>query len=317
MNISELKKDEEIIAFFLVKEQNIKEATNGKYLDLLLVDKTGEITAKLWRCDQAKIQTIVRGTLVKVKAKVEEYRGALQLNIVQIREAIPEDNIDKAFFIKTAPLSSEVMYEMLMDTINSFTFESIRTIVSKRVTEIKEKLLYYPAAKSIHHSFIGGLLYHTTTMVQIGEKLLPIYPFLDRNILLAGIILHDLDKTEEMVADEFGVEDYTLKGNLLGHLVTGATHIDRIGKEAGIDEEIIIVLEHLVLSHHNKAEFGSPRSPVIPEAELLHLIDNIDAKMNQYEYIYSYLKPGTFSDRIYALDNKYVYKPKWRENNGI
>ena len=312
MNIRELKKGGEIIAFFLVKEQNIKNATNGKYLDLLLVDKTGEIIAKLWRYDSMKVQSILRGALVKVKAKVEEYKGVLQLNITQIREAIPEDNIDKAFFIKTAPLSGEIMYKMLVDTINSFTFEPIKTIVSKRVTEIKEKLLYYPAAKSIHHSFIGGLLYHTITMVQIGEKLLPIYPFLDRNILLAGIILHDLDKTEEMVADEFGIEDYTLKGNLLGHLVTGVTHIDRIGKEAGIDEEIIIVLEHLVLSHHNKTEFGSPKPPALPEAELLYLIDNIDAKMNQYEHIYSYLEPGSFSDRIHALDNKHIYKPKLR-----
>lgn len=312
MNISEIKKGQEIIAFFLVKEQNIKEAINGKYLDLLLVDNTGEITAKLWRCDLFKVQSIVRGTLVKIKANVEEYRGVLQLNIIQIREVGPEDNIDKAFFIRTAPLSGDIMYEMLIDIIKSFTSEPIKIIVSKRVAEIKEKLLYYPAAKSIHHSFIGGLLYHTITMVQIGEKLLPIYPFLDRNILLSGIILHDLDKTEEMVADEFGVKDYTLKGNLLGHLVTGVTQINRIGKEAGIDEEIIILLEHLVLSHHNKSEFGSPKPPALPEAELLHLIDDIDAKMNQFEYIYNHLEPGAFSDRIYTLDNRYIYKPKWR-----
>ena len=317
MGISELEKGEDIIEFFLVKDQNIKEAANGKYLDLLLVDKTGEISAKQWRCDPLKVQSIVRGALVKVKAKVEEYRGALQLNIVQIREALPEDNVDKAYFIKTAPLSGDVMYETLMETIKSLTFEPIKIIVEKRVAEIKEKLVFYPAAKSIHHSFIGGLLYHTIAMVEIGEKLLPIYPFLDRNILLAGIILHDLDKTEEMIADEFGVEDYTLKGNLLGHLVSGVTHIDRIGKASGIDEEVIIILEHLVLSHHNKAEYGSPKPPALPEAELLHLIDNIDAKMNQYEQIYNHLEPGEFSDRIYALDNRHIYKPKWRDNNGI
>lgn len=317
MSINELQKGEEIIDFFLVKEQAIKEAANGKYLDLLLVDKTGEITAKMWRCDPDKVALIVRGTLVKVKGKVEEYRGALQLNIVQIRATLPEDGVDKGTFIKTAPLSGEVMYDTLMETIDSLTFDPIKTIVKQRVMEIKEELLYFPAAKSVHHSFIGGLLYHTLTMVTIGEKLLPIYPFLDRNILLAGIILHDLDKTEEMVADEFGVEDYTLKGNLLGHLVSGVTHIDRIGRAAGVDEEVIIILEHLVLSHHNKAEYGSPKPPALPEAELLHFIDNIDAKMNQYEQIYKKLEPGEFSERIFTLDNRFIYKPKWRQNNGI
>ena len=311
MFIRDLKKGNKINNFFLVKEKNIKEAINGKYLDLILKDKTGEISAKIWKCDIEQYKYIKRGIVLKIKGSVEEYRNILQINIIDI---VSNENLNtiknKNDFIPCSFYLPKEMYEKILKIVNDFNNYSFKKIVTRRLMETKEKLIYYPAAKTIHHNFHGGLLTHIINMLNIAEKLIIIFPFLNKELLFSGIILHDLSKTEEMDADEIGVIDYSIQGKLIGHISLELINIARIGKEENIDKEIIIILEHLILSHHNFPEHGSPKQPSLPEAEMLYLIDNMDSKMNQYEKIYKELNEGEFFKKIFFLDNKNIYKPK-------
>ncbi len=173
--------------------------------------------------------------------------------------------------------------------------------------------MHFPAAKRHHHALKGGLLYHTLSMLKIGMVLAPLYPFINADLLYAGIILHDLGKVDEMISDPNGiVSDYTTEGKLLGHIVTGIADLKLKGEELGTDPEILLLLEHMLLSHHYEAEYGSPKRPMFAEAELLHHIDVIDARMNTMERIQNTLEPGTFSDNQWSLDGIQVYRTTFK-----
>ena len=179
-------------------------------------------------------------------------------------------------------------------TIDAFANEDIKKL-TKAIFEDKTKVLsYFPAAKSNHHALKGGLLYHTYSMLQIGKSLTPLYPFLNADLLYSGIILHD----------------YTEEGKLLGHIVTEIVEIDQYGQKLGVSEEVLLLLKHMILSHHYEAEYGSPKKPMFPEAELLHHIDIIDARMNTMEKVQNSLEPGAFSEKIWGLDGIQLYRSK-------
>ena len=191
-------------------------------------------------------------------------------------------------FVQSAPHNSQWMYNEVLKYLEKIDNTDINIIAETILEAKKEKLMYYPAAKSNHHAIRGGLLYHTLTMLKLGEKLLEVYPQLNKDLLFGGIILHDIAKVEEMDANELGiVSDYNLEGKLLGHIIQGIKEINKVGEEVGAQPEIILLLEHMVLSHHYEPEFGSPKKPLIPEAELLHFLDLIDARM--YDMIQHYL----------------------------
>lgn len=301
-----------IEGFYLIKSVDCKttNSNNKKYLDFTLGDKTGEINAKLWECNETDFKSYSSNTIAKVRGTVLAWQNGLQLKIEKIRIADAEDKLDASEFVPTAPYSSEDMYGTLMSYVNAIKNEDIKGIVNEVLGVYQDKIMHFPAAKKNHHSIRGGLLYHVTTMLRAGEKLCEIYTDLNRDLLYAGVILHDLAKMEEMDASELGiVSDYTVEGTMLGHIVQGIKNVEIAAKKIGADKETTMLLQHMILSHHYEPEYGSPVKPMIPEAEVLHYLDIIDARLFDMRRATKDIKGGEFSDRVWSLESRRIYKP--------
>lgn len=316
MKIKDLKADQPFNGFLYIKEAAVRTSKNGgQFIKLVFSDKDfNAVTGFLWNAAPEDIEAYQQGTLVGVKGKGKSFNDALQLDIQRIRLANAGDSVRVEDFIEHAPEDSESMKAELFARIAAFENPDIKNIVSAVLDEQKDKLDYFPAAKSMHHAMYGGLLYHTLSMLRLAEAMARLYPFINTDLLYAGVILHDLGKMDEMDALESGaVTDYTKSGKLLGHITTGISRIDRIAREIGADPEAALLLEHMVLSHHYEPEYGSPVRPMFPEAELLHHIDVIDARMNMMSKIENALEPGNFSDKQYMLDGVRLYKPDFKD----
>ena len=302
-NVCELVKDQRFEGFLLVRSADQRTGGNGaKYLDLNLADRTGEVNAKVW---DGNAQLPAPGTVVKVRGGTLEYNGRLQLRVERIRPMTAADDVDVSLLTPCAPESAEEMLAQIHAVIDGFRSEPIARITREMLRRFDEKLQYYPAAQRIHHAERSGLLHHTTGMLRTAKVILDVYPWLNSDLLYAGVILHDLCKTEEMDSDQMGVvRDYSREGLLLGHLVLGVTRIQEAANDLGITGEPVLLLQHMILSHHGEAEFGSPRKPMFPEAEVLHWVDLLDARMNEMQTAVSKLKPGVFSEKIWSLDRR-------------
>lgn len=294
--------------FLLIKDVQKGTASNGKpFLTLYLVDTTGEIDAKLWDVSKEDEEFFLPEKVVKVTGDVIDFRGKSQLRLKAIRLAQTSDNVRISDFLQKAPMTQEELQEKINDAIFSMTNPNIQRIVRAVVTKHQEKLYIYPAASKFHHAFVSGLAYHIVSMLEIGKSLCDIYPELNRDLLYAGIILHDIGKVEELSGAVSTT--YTVEGTLLGHIQMMVTEIADIAEELQIDSEEVLVLQHLVLSHHGKPEWGSAKMPLIREAEILHLIDMIDAKMNMLNKALETTEPGEFTERLFPMDNRAFYKP--------
>jgi len=308
--IKEFKTGDFIENFFLIKEASIKTSSNNKsYLDITLADSSGEINSKLWDCTSEDEALYTENKLVKIRGNITEWQGKPQLKILKIRLATEEDNLNIDDFTMCAPEEPELMYNEVLRYIKRINNNDIRNITMYIINESKDKLLYYPAAKTNHHSMKSGLLYHIVTMLRAADVLSDIYTHLNKNLLFAGVILHDIAKLDEMVANQLGiVTDYSKEGQLLGHIIQGIKKVNQVGERLGADKEVIILLEHMILSHHYEPEFGSPKRPMIPEAELLHYLDIIDSRMFDMSKALEGIECNSFSDRIWVLHNRQIYK---------
>ena len=184
----------------------------------------------------------------------------------------------------------------------------MQRIVRKMLAKYKTEFLTYPAAMTNHHDFVSGLAYHVHYMLRTAEALCDIYPSLNRSLLYSGIILHDIGKVKEL-SGPIGTT-YTTEGNLIGHIVIAVEEISMIAAELEIEGEEVLLLKHLILSHHGKLEYGSPKVPMLKEAEILHFIDNIDARMMMMDKHLDNTDKGKFTDRIFPLENRNLYKPE-------
>ena len=313
--VSNLKTDEEITTYLMVKAIALKVGSNRKtYLDLVLGDSSGEINGKKWDIADEEIpglERIKEGNIIKVRALVTEWNGMKQLRISRIRLTGAEDELEISDFVKAAPEKPEDMYEYIYSIAESLTDHQLSDLCKKMLTDHKEKLMYYPAASKNHHAEMAGLLWHIKRMLMLGDKACQVYTTLDRDLLLTGVILHDTEKMTEILSNELGISSgYSFEGKMLGHLVLGVRELDRVCEEMGIDTEKKVMLEHMIISHHYEPEFGSPKKPLFPEAEMLHYLDMIDAKMFDMEEAVSKTEPGEFSDRVWTLDNRTIYRRK-------
>ncbi|MBP1926085.1 3'-5' exoribonuclease [Sedimentibacter acidaminivorans] len=308
--IIELKAGEKIDAFYLIKSFDVKKTTAGKqYIDINLVDKSGEINAKIWEYSKETDNLVSESSIVKVRGEVLEWNGTKQLKINKIRAKLPTETLKISELIPSAPVESSEMLQTIKMYVEKIEDVQIKLLVNNILDKYNTKLLYYPAAKKNHHSYMGGLLYHSMRMLQSGEKLGQIYKFLNMDYIFAGVILHDVCKILEMDSDEYGVvSDYTMEGKLLGHIIQGIKEIEIEGEKISIDREKSVILQHMVLSHHYEPEFGSPKKPMTPEAEILHFLDVIDARMFDFEHALQGVEPGSFTDKIWLLDNRNLYK---------
>jgi len=308
----------EVIDFFMVKSIGLKLGSNRKqYLDVTLGDKTGEISGKKWDVADDELpglQTIVEGDIVKIRAQVTEWNGTRQLRVMRIRKVGAEDILELRDFIKAAPEDPKDMFNYIMGVAEAMSDPDLKALCILSLNQGKTKLMYYPAAQRNHHAEMAGLLYHVKRMLMTAQKICQVYDNLDPDLLYAGVILHDMEKLNEINANEYGISDgYSFEGNLLGHIVSGIKVLDRQMEELKFPYEKAIMVEHMILSHHYEPEFGSPRKPLFPEAEILHYLDMIDARMYDMQEALDAAAPGQFTDRVWTLDNRRLYKKEEKD----
>jgi Predicted HD-superfamily hydrolase len=313
--IGQLRTDDEIQDFFMVKTIAIKIGSNKKqYLDLVVCDKTGEMTAKKWDVADAELPAlneIGEGDIVKLKANVTEWNSMRQLRVLKLRKSVTEDHAELMDFIKAAPEKAEEMYQFIHGKAEAMEDVELRGLCVRILDDHKDKLMYYPAAAKNHHAELAGLLYHMKRMLMTAERICEVYGNLNKDLVTSGVIIHDIEKLNEIEADTMGIASgYSFEGQLLGHLVQGIKSIDRLAEELGMGKEKTIMLEHMILSHHYEPDFGSPKKPLFPEAEILHYLDMIDARMYDMQEALDATSPGEFSDRVWTLDNRKLYKPQ-------
>lgn len=294
--------------FLLIKEVRSGTASNGKpFLTLFFVDESGEIDAKLWDASKEDETTFVAGKVVKLSGDIIEYRGTLQLRLKSIRLAQVTDGVRVSDFLERSPINKETLQEELTAAIFEMENPNIQRIVRAFIKKYQEDFFNYPAASKNHHAFVSGLAYHVVSMLKIAKSLCEIYPELNKDLLYAGIILHDIGKIHELS----GVVSttYTTEGTLIGHISIMHTEIKEVADELKIDGEEVMLLQHIILSHHGKGEWGSPKPPLVREAEIIHIIDLIDMKMNVLNRALDKTTPGEFTERLFPMENRSFYKP--------
>lgn len=309
IKISDLKAGESINGIYLLRNAELKLSSNKKnYLDIVFTDYTGNVPAKWWDANEADYTALIPNKLYYVNARVDMWKESLQLTLNKIKIADDEDQKLIANFVPAAPILPEKMIEEIYLYAAKIKKTEIRSVVMTMLDQKEDKLIYYPAAKSLHHAVRSGLLYHIVRMLRCGEALCGVYEGVDTDLVFAGIIIHDLAKIGELSSNELGIAEYSKQGQFLGHIIMGVEELDRAGKIVGASEETMLLLKHMIVSHHNEAEFGSPKKPLFLEAELLHHIDMIDARVYDFQNATKDIEPGQFSEPVWSLDKRCVYK---------
>ena len=295
--------------YCLIKSLDKKLNVKGvPYLDMVLCDKTGEINAKIWDYKKEIHGEYCVGDLVKIRGNISQYNGADQLRIDKIRHVTEGDGVNMSDFVPSAEYSGEMMLAQIYKIIDSMADEEIKKLTYSLIKESEEKMLFWPAAFKLHHAMRGGLLYHTLSIIKLAKSVCEIYPSVDRDLLFCGIILHDICKIDEFELSSAGmVTKYSVKGELLGHLVMGAMKVSQKARELGISEEKATLVEHMIISHHGDPEFGAAVRPMFLEAEILSRLDTLDAVIFEIEEASGSVASGEFSPRQRALDNRKLY----------
>ena len=305
-NVEKLNPGDSVENFFLIHRATQGVTAQGKdYMTLYLQAKRGDIEAKLWTVTKDDIKPEI---IVWVKGDVINYRGRKQMKVNQFRLATAEDGVKTQDFVDGAPLSPNEIQDELSHFILEIENAHLQRITRHLLKKYQDKFFTYPAASSHHHNFAGGLSYHVLTMLKIAKSLCDIYPLLNRSLLYSAIILHDIGKVRELSGPV--ATTYTVEGNLLGHISIASDEVAETAKELGIDSEEVMLLRHMILAHHGKMEFGSPKLPHLKEAEILFFIDNIDAKMNMFDKAFKKTEKGQFTERIFGMDNRQFYNPE-------
>ena len=308
-HIANMSSGDEIEGYYLLEDAVQRLSSNGKaYLSAVICDASGKMPLKKWDY-QGELGQLQDGRIVKIRGEVSEFKGSNQITVSRIRMAQESDkvNYNISDLVPTAPIDSVKELEYVQALVSTIEDPDYKKIAEAMLDRHLSAFGVIPAAKSIHHSFISGLLMHTGNMLRIADFLSTnIYPdAVDRSLLLTGTLLHDFAKDREFAFSELGiVTDMTVKGRLLGHLVMGAEEVAALCRELDIPEEKSVLLQHMILSHHGQPEFGAAVVPCIAESELLSYIDMLDSRMEIYAEAFEQLPTGTFSDRIYALDKR-------------
>ncbi|AVN62287.1 CMP-binding protein [Mesoplasma coleopterae] len=306
-----------------VEKVIVSTATNGSsYLILNLSDKTGRVEARKWTVTDEDKQLLQPNAFVLFKnAAVNEFRGVLQLKVSEY-SILSEDDLNhfglegKDFFIE-APINIEKNYAELMTILEGLTNQTYRELTIGLIKKYEKEFLTYPAAMSIHHNVKGGLFWHSFTLVKNALALKPSYAYasIDWELLICGAILHDIGKVIEII-DPTGT-DYSLQGKVIGHISIGNTELNKIAEELKIykDEqgninESLTLLQHMIIASHGKKEYGSPTEPVIIEAIMLSMFDDLDAKVFKINDELNKVEHKTWTPRIISVDGKMFYKHK-------
>ncbi len=278
--VSELDASKPVTGSFLVQSKEVREKKTGEpYLSLLLSDKTGKIDAKMWDNVAEVMDQFDRDDFVKVKAVYQLHMNRPQLTIHKIR-IMAEEEVDFSDFFPSTARNVEEMWTELRAIVAGVGNPHLRALLDSMLDdeEIARRYRMAPAAKSIHHAFLGGLLEHVLSLCGLCRMTAAHYPHIDADLMITGAVLHDIGKIYELTYDRgFG---YSSEGQLLGHIMLAFRMVgDKVAKLPDFPPSLRTLVEHLVLSHHGKLEFGSPKLPQFPEALLLHYLDDMDSKM--------------------------------------
>lgn len=281
--VKDLKPGNTVVQFFQVRSKDVRKTRAGQeYLDLTLGDATGKIPAKMWSDAIRKWgQEFNPGDFVKVEARVDTFRDQVQLVLEKIRRADSAEVPDLGALVKTSPFDTDQLFDELMNMAGGLNPPELGRLVQDVLQRNKEAVKTYPAAFMVHHAYQGGLIEHMVTVTRKVEALVDLDKSINRNIALAGAILHDIGKLKELGGSG---QARTLEGRLVGHLVIGIDMIRETARNQGILESPWLRdLEHIVLSHHGEIQFGSPVRPLTREALLVHFVDNLDSKLKIME----------------------------------
>ncbi len=281
--IADIEPGSRVEGRFLVARKELRQGGRaGLFLDLTLCDPTGRLVARVWDNAAAVADGFEAGDVVAVVGKAETYRNELQLRVEEVHP-LPPGEAEASQYLPRTKKDVDALERRLAEVVKSLANPHLRELLIGmfREPDLRERFRTAPAAKALHHAYIGGLLEHTVEVVEICARVAELFPELDRDLLLVGAILHDVGKLEELSWQ--GAFDYTDDGRLLGHLVLGERMV-RARAEAieGFPEELKLLLSHLILSHHGVAEFGSPKPPTTAEAIALHHAEDLDAKVNMF-----------------------------------
>ena len=311
--INNLNCGEELADCYIIQDVRVGTTKNdSKYLSVNLKDNSGTIPAIMWNfCDL--ISEKDEGKTVYVEGTVNCYKDSLQINLAHIQLINPGDldifGVNVSDLVPVAPIDVDNTILYLDWIIQSMTDEDYKAICREMLNRYNNEIKVIPAAKSVHHSFRSGLLMHTANMLRLADYVSNIYvEAINRDLFLSGVFLHDFGKIKEFTVSELGlVTDYSTAGQLMGHSTICSEEIDEVGKLLSIPEEKVLLLKHLVLSHHGQPDFGAAVKPMCIEAELLSCIDMIDSRVEIYAEATAPLSAGEFTPKIYALDKR-VFK---------
>jgi len=278
--VTDLNSEQSITTFFLVHEKEIRNTREGKpYLRLELGDRSGTIEARMWDQFDIAAKDISRDDFVKVNARVEIYRNKPQLSLQQLRLAKPEE-VDLADFLPQTKENVEKLYAQLLEYAGSIANPWLKKLVTGVISDpaIAAKYKRAPAAKVMHHAYLGGLLEHVIGLCGLAKQIAAHYPELDVDLLLTAAMLHDVGKLEELCFER--AIGYTVEGQLLGHIVMELETVSKaMDAIEGFPANLKTVVQHMLISHHGQYEFGSPKLPMIREAMAFHYMDDLDSKL--------------------------------------
>lgn len=310
MKINKMRKDELFEGFYLIKSAEVRQTRAGKdYLAFTFQDDSGEIDGKLWDAQPHNVKEFTAGRVVHMAGRREVYNNTPQVNQITLRLLRTGEPNNPEDFKEKPPVDVNDTRDYLNKKIFEIENATWQRIVRALYKKYDQAFYSFPAAKTNHHAFYSGLSFHTATMVRLADKIGDIYPQLNKSLLFAGIMLHDLGKVIELTGPDH--TSYTVRGNLIGHISLIDEEITKVLMELNIDDakEEVIVLRHVILSHHGLLEYGSPVRPMIMEAEIIHMIDNIDAEMMMMLTALDKVGKGEMTNRLFAMDNRAFYKP--------
>ena len=308
--------------FLVLGKQTATTKTNKPYLNLILGDNTGQLEARVWDPTDPRIaKDFAKGDIVKARGSASRYNDRLQMKVDQLRLA-QAGEVDKADMLPSTKQDVATLWNALRGFVESVANPDLKRLLTTLLDQpaLAEAYREAPAAKQLHHAWLGGLLEHVVSLCTLADRVAPHYPLIDRDLLVTGVILHDIGKVREL-SWEVGFE-YTVEGTLLGHIQMGVALAEKtIDSLPNFPPKLKTLVLHMILSHHGKLEFGSPKLPMIPEALVLNFLDDLDAKMQavQGEFdkcIREGKGPDELTGKVWALDQRQLLNTRrWLGEN--
>ena len=282
--IGEIRPGIEISGLFCVSSKSMRQTRSGSpFISMTLSDNTGSMEARVWEKAKELDTIFEKGDIIDVRAEAVEFNGQCQLKVNNIRALGPDEEIDPAMFLPAAPIDRTRYWNFCQKAISSVKKPDLKKVLEELFSapEIRNSFCQAPAAKKMHHAYIGGLLEHSVNLLKLSELVCKLYPHLDRDLMIAASLCHDIGKTRELSWKSPPI-DYTDQGRLLGHIAMGLQMVEKAVDTARLPQnsKTILALKHIILSHHGQREFGSPVLPMTEEAVVFHMIDDLDAKLN-------------------------------------